>query len=144
MHTVLVLGGYGFFGSRICSALALDPAIRVLVGGRSGERARAAAPSFGLHADAGVEVDANSADLARRFVELGIDSVVHAAGPFQGQDYVVARAAVRAGCHYLDLADGRAFVAGIESLNAEAVTSGVTVISGASSVPGLSSARLSP
>jgi len=25
MHTVLVLGGYGFFGERICTALRADP-----------------------------------------------------------------------------------------------------------------------
>jgi hypothetical protein len=52
----------------------------------------------------------------------------------------VARAAIQAGCHYVDLGDGRTFVAGIESLNAEAASLGLTVISGASSVPALSSA----
>jgi hypothetical protein len=42
--------------------------------------------------------------------------------------------------HYIDLADGRDFVTGIAALNAEAAAAGVTVISGASSVPALSSA----
>jgi len=37
--------------------------------------------------------------------------VIHCAGPFQSQDYRVALAAMAAGAHYLDLADGRQFVA---------------------------------
>jgi hypothetical protein len=52
----------------------------------------------------------------------------------------VAHAAIEVRCHYIDLADGRQFVAGISSLNAQALAAGVSVISGASSVPALSSA----
>jgi saccharopine dehydrogenase-like NADP-dependent oxidoreductase len=36
-----------------------------------------------------------------------VDSVIHTAGPFQGQDYAVARSAIAAGANYIDLADGR-------------------------------------
>lgn len=39
MHTILVLGGYGFFGHRISAGLAGDPSIRLLVGGRRLDRA---------------------------------------------------------------------------------------------------------
>ena len=140
MHTALVLGGYGFFGVRICQALSQDPSIRVLIGGRNAASARAAAHSLNLDSDSGVEVDAQRADLPRRLADLGVDTLVHTAGPFQDQNYAVARAAIEAGCHYVDLADGRRFVVGVESLNQAAVARGVTVISGASSVPGLSSA----
>ena len=66
--------------------------------------------------------------------------MIHTAGPFQGQGYEVARAAIKAGCHYLDLADGRAFVTGITRLDAEARAAGVSIISGASSLPALTSA----
>lgn len=52
----------------------------------------------------------------------------------------MAMAAIEAGCHYVDLADGRQFVTGIGALNAQALAAGVSVISGASSVPALSSA----
>jgi len=41
--TVLVLGGYGFFGARISRALAGDARIRLLIGGR--DKARAALAS---------------------------------------------------------------------------------------------------
>jgi saccharopine dehydrogenase-like NADP-dependent oxidoreductase len=45
--------------------------------------------------------------------------VIHCEGPFQGQDYRVSNAALAAGAHYLDLADGRQFIAEIAaSVNA--------------------------
>src|SRR5439155_7734608 len=58
----------------------------------------------------------------------------------RSSDLAVARAAIEARSHYIDLADGRQFVVGISSLNAQALAAGVTVTSGASSVPALSSA----
>jgi saccharopine dehydrogenase-like NADP-dependent oxidoreductase len=140
MHTTLVLGGYGFFGGRICQALATEKNIRLLIGGREAAKAQATARQLGLDADQGVAVDAYAANLAQRLVELHVDTVVHTAGPFQGQDYAVAQAAIQAGAHYIDLADGRDFVAGIEQLDALARERGVLVTSGASSLPALSSA----
>ena len=140
MPTVLVLGGYGFFGQRISAALALSPSLRVLIGGRDLTRARTAARTLGLPAEQAVVLDAQGHHLAEVLRRLRIDVVIHTAGPFQSQDYSVARAAIEARCDYIDLADGRKFVAGISSLNAEALAAGVTVTSGASSVPALSSA----
>lgn len=140
MRTVLVLGGYGFFGQRISAALASAASVRVLVGGRDLERARAASRAMGLPVENAVTLDAHDSRLADVLRRLQVDVLIHTAGPFQGQDYSVARAAVEAGCHYIDLADGRQFVAGVGTLSALASAAGVTVISGASSVPALSSA----
>jgi saccharopine dehydrogenase-like NADP-dependent oxidoreductase len=140
MHTVLVLGGYGFFGHRISAALASTASLRVLVGGRDLGRANAAARAMGLPFEHAVALDAHDNNLAEVLRRLHVDVLIHTAGPFQGQDYSVARAAIEAGCHYIDLADGRQFVAGVASLSALASAAGVTVISGASSVPALSSA----
>jgi saccharopine dehydrogenase-like NADP-dependent oxidoreductase len=140
MLRVLILGGYGFFGARIAKALAADPRMSVVIGGRDGAKAAAAACSLALPAEQGVAIDARGAGFAARLRELAIDVVVHTAGPFQGQDYEVARAAIDARCHYIDLGDGREFVAGIAKLDALARANGVSVISGASSVPALSSA----
>ena len=140
MHTVLVLGGYGFFGRRICEGLAADSAVRLLLAGRDVGKAAAAAAGLGLPVEQAVAIDANDSALARRLRELRVDTLVHTAGPFQSQRYTVARAAIEAGCHYIDLADGREFVAGIDSLDELARAAGVVVISGASSVPALSSA----
>ena len=40
---ILVLGGYGVFGSRICRRLARDPGIRLIIAGRSAARAESMA-----------------------------------------------------------------------------------------------------
>jgi len=79
-------------------------------------------------------------DIAAALAAARPDAVIHTAGPFQGQDYRVAEACIAAGAHYLDLADARAFVAGIGPLDARARAAGVAVITGASSVPTLTAA----
>jgi len=140
VQKVLVLGAYGFFGSRICAALAKNPRIQLILAGRDLTKATAAAYQLGLSANHAREVDATKPDLALLLRKLGVNVVIHTAGPYQGQGYGVARSAIKAGCHYLDLADGRAFVNGITRLDAEARTAGVSIISGASSLPALTSA----
>lgn len=140
MHITLVLGGYGFFGSRISKALALDKNIYLLIAGRDEAQAKALATQLSLRADQGVAVDANAVSLTQRLIDLKVNTVVHTAGPFQGQDYAVARAAIAAGANYIDLADGRDFVAGIAELDQFARERGLLVTSGASSLPALSSA----
>lgn len=139
-QTVLVLGGYGFFGQRICAALARSKTLRVLIAGRDLIRAAEAARSIGLPPEQAVCLNARAPDLAAALRRLRVDILIHTAGPFQGQDYIAARAAIDAGCHYIDLADGREFVAGIAALDVAAKERGLTVTSGASSVPALSSA----
>jgi saccharopine dehydrogenase-like NADP-dependent oxidoreductase len=140
LHTVLVLGGYGFFGHRICASLAGDPSIRLLVGGRHRDRALETAKQLGLAAEQALAIDANQSAFGHLLKASGAKILVHTAGPFQHQDYRVARAAIEAGCHYIDLADGRQFVAGIAALDDMARQRDVSVVSGASSVPALSSA----
>jgi saccharopine dehydrogenase-like NADP-dependent oxidoreductase len=140
MHTVLVLGGYGFFGERICTALREDATIRLLIAGRDAAKATQLANRLGLAAEQGMGLDAHSPTLAHTLREHGVGTVIHTAGPFQGQDYAVAHAAVAAGANYIDLADGRDFVAGIAKLDAAARDAGVLVTAGASSLPALSSA----
>jgi hypothetical protein len=88
----------------------------------------------------GAAVDQDSPGLADRLRELNPAVVIHTAGPYQGQDYRVAQACIDAGCHYVDLADGRDFVAGFAALDAAAKNAGVVLVSGASTLPGISSA----
>lgn len=140
MHTVMVLGGYGFFGARISESLASDLSIHLLVAGRDLAKATTLAAELKLPASQAMALDANDPNLAARLQEARVDTLIHTAGPFQAQKYTVAAAAINAGCNYVDLADGREFVAGIGSLDAAARARGVTVVSGASSVPALSSA----
>jgi saccharopine dehydrogenase-like NADP-dependent oxidoreductase len=78
---------------------------------------------------------------ARELAALKPDIVIHCAGPFQGQDYRVAEAALDCGAHYLDLADGRAFVAGFDAaMNERARAAGRAAITGVSTLPALSAA----
>ena len=124
---VLVLGGYGNFGARIVRALSGDASIDLLVGGRDPAR--------------GIALDHRARNLAERLRALGVELLIHAAGPFQHQACHVAAAAAAAGAHYIDLADGRRFVCDFASSMDHAFrAAGRSAISGASTVPALSSA----
>jgi hypothetical protein len=140
MHRVLVMGGYGFFGSRICTALARNPRIHLLIAGRDLTKATALAYQIGRSAQHAKAIDATDPQLAQALRKLQVHTLIHTAGPFQDQDYSVAQACIRAGCNYLDLADGRAFVSGIGKLDAAARAANVSVVSGVSSLPALSAA----
>lgn len=137
---ILIIGGYGNFGGYVARALASDPKISLLIGGRSKSKAEAFAKQLGAaNAAEGCALDIDGG-LASRLPELRPNLVVHTSGPFQTQDHRVARSAIAAGAHYLDLADARQFVATIGELDADAKRAGVAVIAGASSVPCLTAA----
>jgi len=134
----LILGGYGNFGARIAEALTAE-GFSVLVNGRDAEKARHLVQKLpqGLAEAAIFDVqDGLAAGLKRYHPRV----VIHTAGPFQGNDYHVAKACIAAGVHYLDLADARDFVTGFSALDADAKAVQVMAVSGASSVPALSSA----
>jgi hypothetical protein len=138
---VLILGGYGVFGGRLARRLAGQSDAEILVAGRSFAKAEAFCRSFG---GTPVLLDRDG-DIFGEIARLKPSMVIDAAGPFQayGHDpYRVAKAAIAAGAHYLDLADDAAFVAGISALDETAKRAGVAVISGASSVPAISAAAL--
>jgi uncharacterized protein YbjT (DUF2867 family) len=139
---VLVLGAAGTFGSRFCRLLARERHRPVVLAGRDATRLTALQGELRqLCPAAGIVVRPLTLprDLSSELLRE-VDAVVHAAGPFQGQDYAVARACIAAGVHYVDLADGRDFVAGFDALDADARAAGVLAVSGASSVPGISGA----
>jgi len=66
--------------------------------------------------------------------------LIHTSGPYQGQSYNVAEACLETNTHYIDLADGRKFVKGFSTLNIAAKNKNLLFVSGASTLPGLSSA----
>jgi hypothetical protein len=137
---ILVIGGYGNFGTYIARSLAPDPQVRLLIGGRSQAKADVFASGLGAANPAeGYAIDIDR-DLAAVLAHVRPDIVVHTTGPFQQQDYRVAEACIAQGCHYLDLADARHFVTGIVRLDAAARARNLLVVSGASSVPCLTAA----
>lgn len=139
MKSVVVLGGYGNFGRRIVAALAREPDCRVFVCGRNAELAAQVARQEGGNAEP-LSIDCHAPNFSSELRRIGAALVIHTAGPFQGQSYAVPQSCIDAGAHYIDLADGRAFVCGIKALDASARANDVLVVSGASSLPALSSA----
>ena len=142
MTAVLLIGAGGVFGSRLAEGLA-EAGFEVICAGRTLAKAEAVAgrlSATGGRARA-IALDARRAtpdDLA----QTGARIVIDAAGPFQGAEPTVARAAIAAGLHYVDLADARDFVAAFPALDAAASTAGVAALTGASSTPALSNAVL--
>lgn len=134
---VLIIGGYGNFGSFVARRLSCHPALHVVIAGRSLEKAERLAATLDNASAAEIDV---SRDLNAALGRIAPNVVIHTSGPFQTQDFSVAEACIEVGCHYIDLADGRDFVTGISSLDQAAKQRGVAVVSGASSVPCLTSA----
>ena len=141
---ILILGGYGTFGSRLVRLLADTPDLTLLIAGRDGARAQALAAQMAAKATL-LPLTLNRRDIADALALYHPDLVIDASGPFQdyGPDpYLVARAAIVAGAPYLDLADGADFVGGIGVLDDAAKRAGVFVLSGVSSFPVLTHAVL--
>lgn len=135
---IVVIGGYGNFGARICRGLAPDPALDVVATGRN----PASAPrDFHERNIRTAALDIQRANWTEDLRALAPDLVIHCAGPFQQQGYNVAHATLACGAHYIDLSDGRHFVEGFSAaMNEEAQRAGRMAICGASTLPGLSSA----
>jgi len=142
---VLIVGAGGVFGSRLARLLARRGGYRLSLGGRTESRVvplqrelRAAHPDGEF---AHVHIDRDQAS-AERLKEIGCAIVVDCSGPFQLSGTKLIEAAIGARVHYLDIADSRAFVAGIGRFDSPARAVGIAVISGASSTPALSHAVL--
>jgi hypothetical protein len=139
-QSVLVVGGTGAFGGRLVDGLIRTTEFDVVIAGRDLARAETKAASCGPRARA-MRLDTATVT-APALRASGAFVVADAAGPFQSAEYRLARAAIAAGLHYVDLADARDFVAGFGVLDAPARAAGVVALTGASSTPALSHAVL--
>ncbi len=132
---ILIIGGYGNFGSFIARMLAREDNIQLILAGRSKAKAQQAAKALEAKNTPEATVIDIDHDLADSLAAIKPCIVIHTSGPYQDQDYHVAESCLQQGCHYLDLADARAFVTGITELDARAKEKNVLICSGASSVP---------
>lgn len=140
---VLIVGGYGAFGGRLVRLLAGDAQLMLLVAGRSRAKAEAFCAALEAQAELVPAAFDRDGDLEAQLAALAPDIAVDASGPFQAygcDPYRLAKACIARRVCYLDLADDRAFVTGIETLDTAARDAGVAVISGASTVPALTTA----
>lgn len=136
---VMVVGGYGVFGQRVARLLARD-GHTLWVAGRDVQKAQALAHELGAQA---LQLD-RTGDLSA-LAQIKPDVLVDAAGPFHAygeQPYRLVEACLNAGINYLDLCDDGKFCAGIATLDGLAKARGLYALSGASSVPAISSAAV--
>lgn len=141
-NRVMILGGYGNFGKRICLAL-VKANIDCIIVGRDITKAtacKAAIEDIVPTAVLAIEIADIRTQLSEILKAHQPTIVIDTCGPFQGASYAVIETCIAHQAHYIDLADARDFVTGITQLDEKAKQQGVAVISGASSVPGLSSA----
>ena len=139
---VLIVGGYGTFGTRLARLLLDVPGVNVVIGGRSLHKAARCAQSLRNSSVSAVHFD-RDADVAEQLKTIRPDIVIDASGPFQAygeSPYRVAIAALSNDADYIDLADSSDFVANIESLDRQATAAGRYAIAGASTCPALTMA----
>ena len=117
---ILLIGAAGVFGSRLAAALAREPGVELIAAGRRpsalDQLLRSLPPATGQTGALDRSLLA-AADLAR----LRGSVVIVSAGPFQDRRLAasprVIEAAIGAGCHCIDLADGRAFVSAVRQFD---------------------------
>ena len=135
---IVVVGGYGVLGRQICSMLVKDPAIDCVVAGRDARRGQDFASAIG----AGFQPLDSQQSLALPMALQGAYAVVDASGPFQGRSYAVPEACIALGVHYVDVADGREYVAGLSLLDAAARAQGSLLVTGAGAIPAAAGALI--
>ena len=137
---VMVVGGYGNFGSIVSRHLVVMPGVKLVISGRDTQKLQRKVDELKAQSGTVCESwcgDAMGAGFKSVLGLMNIQLVIHTGGPFQGQAYAVAESCIDAGVNYCDLSDSRAFVTGISALDARAKQAGVAVLSGCSSVPTL-------
>ncbi|SDZ78314.1 saccharopine dehydrogenase NADP-binding domain-containing protein [Microbulbifer marinus] len=139
---VLILGGYGNFGARIARMLSSESDVQLIIAGHDRLKAELCASKLPGIAE-GLRLERDSVNLSSQLKTLHLDLLIHCAGPFQQQqDYRVAQACIQSGTPYIDIADARRYVCDFQRLSPAAETAGIAMVSGASSLPALSSAVL--
>lgn len=141
--TILVIGGYGTFGRRLVELLSDESRLRVIIAGRSLDKAQTLCSSLNASATLAPYRLDRDGDMRQAFSDLAPDILVDATGPFQayGDDpYRLVIQCIAHGVNYLDFADGTAFARDIRTFDAEAKAAGIFALSAVSSSPALSAA----
>lgn len=140
---ILVLGGYGVFGGRLCQLLAPDTRLSLMVAGRSYETAKNFCQALPEGAYREPLLFDRNANAEEQIARVRPDVVIDASGPFQayGTDpYCLVKACLANSVNYMDFADGSDFVKGVCQFDAEAKEKNLFVLSGVSSFPVLTAA----
>ena len=134
---IVVLGGYGTFGSLISARLANFA--NVVITGRN----QATGQKFADSIDAGFSRCDAKNEKSLRSAIIGAHIVINATGPFRPNDYSIPSTCIEENCHYIDIADDREYVTGFIKLDAQANAKGILACTGASTTPAVTSAMVS-
>ena len=144
-YRILILGGYGIFGQRIARRLAQLDNMHLILAGRHLDKAASLQAAL-ITEQVPAQIDivqcdvGNSDSLTLALRESQCQLVINTCGPFQARDYTCPSTVIKHRVHYIDLADARDYVCGFAKLDTLAKRYGVLALTGASSVPALSSA----
>jgi saccharopine dehydrogenase (NAD+, L-lysine forming) len=131
---ILITGGYGTVGRRVTADLAPDYPDRVVVAGRSAEKAARLAAELG-HGVRGSRVDVGDP----RSVEATLDGVGVVVSCIDQPDPHLLRAAIGRGLAYTDIAPHLMTRRPTEAMRAEAAQTGARIVLGTGLAPGISS-----
>lgn len=140
---IIILGGYGIFGGRLCHLLATDIRLAIFVAGRSYEKAQALCRSLPVGASREPLVFDREKDIDPQIRKIQPDLVIDASGPFQAygtNPYRLVEACLVNNVNYMDFADGSDFVKGISQFDERAKEKNLFILSGVSSFPVLTAA----
>jgi saccharopine dehydrogenase-like NADP-dependent oxidoreductase len=135
---ILLVGASGNFGARLARLLVKERGIVLVACGRNAATLAALTRELGCETLLSARDQIDVATLTAHQIALVIDT----SGPFQTASTHLIDTAIAAGCHYIDIADDRAWVAGIGRHDAAAKAAGAAVIAGASSTPAVSHAAI--
>ncbi|MDP5208736.1 saccharopine dehydrogenase family protein [Microbulbifer sp. 2205BS26-8] len=139
---VLILGGYGRLGARIAQMLSVEPEIQLIISGRNKALADRCAKKLGGIAE-GLRLQRDAINLAAQLKALHLDLLIHCAGPIQNDsDNRVAKACIESRTPYIDISNARRSVCDFHRLSPAAEAAGIAMVSGAGTLPALSSAAL--
>jgi len=140
---IIILGGYGVFGGRLCQLLATDSRLSIYVAGRSYDKAQQFCSNLNPGAMFAPLEFNREKNVAKQLQQVQPDLIIDASGPFQtyGSDpYRLVKACLENGINYMDFADGSEFVTGISQFDEQAKAKNIFILSGVSSFPVLTAA----
>lgn len=143
-NKVLILGATGNFGRRIAQGL-VEKNVAIIISGRR-EDALLALKKQLSKAAVDTCIDILCFDFKKRLsqelLRLRPPLVINASGPFQTADFTTAINCILLGVNYIDISDAREYVNDFSILEEEAIKKNCIAITGASTLPCLSSAVL--
>lgn len=140
MITILILGGYGATGRLLAKHLLAQTEARIILAGRSAEKARTFAAQLGDPRASSRQVDAADPASLRAALQ-GVDMCLVAAPTTHQAEWVV-RACLEAGVDYLDVQFSSAKLAALYQAEPEIQKAGLCFVSEAGYHPGLPAAMV--